>query len=238
MIFSKNIRLLKKKMLFVFLPLVVVIAVIIMFTGCYSNSDIENKIQPASDSSIASETLSPSEKTSENSDTEINIGAQESTESVSPIFTDVKEGLHVTGKPIEIDIEEYRLSITGLVKNELRFSFDEVKDLPSVRIYAVLDCPGFFVDKGYWTGVKIIDLLNLAGLDEDATRLRFVDADDSYDKSILIEKIRENENGFLVAYEFNDEGFSEVHGFPLRIVAEGEPGSVWVKWLGKIEVLE
>jgi DMSO/TMAO reductase YedYZ molybdopterin-dependent catalytic subunit len=40
----------------------------------------------------------------------------------------------------------------------------------------------------------------------------------------------------FVAYHFNDKEFHKVHGYPLRITADGEPGYVWVKWLGEIRV--
>jgi DMSO/TMAO reductase YedYZ molybdopterin-dependent catalytic subunit len=40
----------------------------------------------------------------------------------------------------------------------------------------------------------------------------------------------------LVAYQFDDRDFPVWHGFPLRIAAEGKPGSLWVKWLGSITV--
>ena len=95
--------------------------------------------------------------------------------------------------------------------------------------------PGFFLDKGYWTGVKILDLLNMAGLKENAKRVEFYAVDGSYSKILALKEIQPED--FLIAYHFNDKEFSKYHGFPLRVVAKGQPGSVWVKWLGKIEVL-
>lgn len=150
-------------------------------------------------------------------------------------YLDLYEGLHITGRVIKVDIKTYRLEVTGAVKKTLSLTFDEVKSLPSERIYSELECPGFFTDSGYWTGVKILDLLDRAGLKEDATRVEFIAIDESYSKILALEEILPE--GFLIAYEFNDKEFSEYHGFPLRVVAKDLPGSVWVKWLGKIEVL-
>ena len=31
--------------------------------------------------------------------------------------------------------------------------------------------------------------------------------------------------------------FLKIHGYPLRIAAEDEPGYIWGKWPGKIEVM-
>ena len=153
-----------------------------------------------------------------------------------PSYLQLYEGLHITGTPIEVDIKSYRLKIIGAVEKELNLTFDEVKKLSSVRENIALECPGFFVDEGYWTGVKIPDLLNMAGLKKEAKRVKFISIDGTYSQTLALEEIRPN--GFLISYQFNDKEFSKYHGYPLRVVADGEPGSVWVKWLGTIEVLD
>ena len=175
-----------------------------------------------------SDTGSKSENSNSSGDNPDSSGQQ-------PGYLDEYEGLHITGEPIDVDIKTYRLEIAGAVDKTLSLTFDEVKSLPSVRIYSELECPGFFIDKGYWTGVKILDLLNMAGLKENAKRVEFSAVDGSYSKILALEEIQPED--FLIAYKFNDKEFSKYHGFPLRVVAKGLPGSVWVKWLGKIEVL-
>jgi len=146
------------------------------------------------------------------------------------------DGLHVTGSPIAVSISQYRLEVTGAVDNPLSLTFDEVKALEPVRKYITLVCPGFFTDEGYWTGVELRKLLEIAGVGQDAAKVRFVSLDGSYSKTLPLEKVMAGD-GILVAYQFNDKEFSDIHGYPLRIAADGEPGYIWVKWLGKIEVL-
>ena len=153
-----------------------------------------------------------------------------------PSYLQLYEGLHITGTPIEVDIKSYRLKITGAVEKELSLTFDEVKKLSSVRENIALECPGFFIDEGYWTGVKIPDLLNMAGLKKEAKRVKFISIDGTYSQTLALEEIKPD--GFLISYQFNGKEFSKYHGYPLRVVADGEPGSVWVKWLGTIEVLD
>jgi len=145
------------------------------------------------------------------------------------------DGLHLTGTPIKVDIDTYRLKVSGAVKKELSLTFDDVKKMPSERVFSELVCPGFFTDSGYWTGVKIIDILNIAGINENAKTAEFKSLD-GYLSDILIDKF--SSEGFLIAYEFNDKEFAEENGYPLRVVAKGETGSVWVKWLGEIIVME
>jgi len=143
--------------------------------------------------------------------------------------------LHVTGTPIDVFIEDYRLKISGAVDKELSLTFDDIKKMESVREEIELVCPGFFVDKGYWTGVRVIELIELAGIKEEAKNVEFISIDKSYKKTLPIENLKGD--GFLIAYQFNDREFSKYHGFPLRLVAESEAGSYWVKWLGGIRLV-
>jgi DMSO/TMAO reductase YedYZ molybdopterin-dependent catalytic subunit len=104
----------------------------------------------------------------------------------------------------------------------------------AVREYVVLNCPGFFTDKGTWTGVPIRDILNKAGVKEGAKSVSFKSADKSYSSSMPLDAVMGD--GFLIAYEFEGKPFPEIHGFPLRVVAKGQAGNRWVKWLGEITV--
>ena len=147
---------------------------------------------------------------------------------------EIYEGLHITGNPIDVDIETYRLKITGAVEEELSITFDELKKMESVREEIELVCPTLFVDKGYWTGVRVIDLLNLAGIKEEATSVEFISIDGNYTVPLPVEKARGD--GVLIAYQFNGKEFSKYHGYPLRLVVKDKAGSFWVKWLGEIRI--
>jgi len=149
-------------------------------------------------------------------------------------YLSVIDGLHVTGTPVEVDIETYRLVVEGAVQDPLELSFDEIQAMASERIYAELECPGFFVDVGHWTGVPLATILEKAGAAEGAGLVSFTSLDGWYTKRIPLERVRED--GFLISWAFNDKTFQPVHGYPLRLVAPGQPGYNWVKWLGKITV--
>ena len=144
------------------------------------------------------------------------------------------EGLHVTGTPVEIDIDTYRLAVTGKVDEPLSLSYEEITAMDAKREFVILDCPGFFTDEGNWTGVPIADLLDLAGVQEGADQLHFVAADGNYTANLKIEDALGE--GMLIAYAFEDKPLPEVHGYPLRVVAKNQQGNRWVKWLGRIEV--
>jgi DMSO/TMAO reductase YedYZ molybdopterin-dependent catalytic subunit len=151
-----------------------------------------------------------------------------------PEYLSLADGLHVTGTPVEVDAGSYRLKVDGLVAKPLELSLSEVRALPRERLLMSLTCPGFFTDEGYWTGVRLEEILRLAGYKSSATAVDFTSIDGSYTQSLTLAEVRRGT--VVVAYQFDDRDFPVYHGFPLRIAAEGHPGSVWVKWLGSITV--
>jgi len=144
------------------------------------------------------------------------------------------EGLHITGEPFDLDPVTYRLTVTGLVENPLSLSFDEVKSLVQTSRNLTLNCPGFFTDKGTWTGVSVRTLLEKAGLKKNAKMVIFSTPDDSYRTRFPVSEAVKDD--MMIAYQFNGKEFHRVHGFPLRLAAGGKEGSDWVKWLSKIIV--
>ena len=144
------------------------------------------------------------------------------------------EGLHVTGTPVDIDGETYRLEISGAVETPLSLSLKEIRAMEVRREFVVLECPGFFTDEGNWTGVGISDLLDLAGVMPEAEKIKFVAADGKYSANLKLEEV--TGEGMLIAYAFEDKPLAKVHGYPLRVVAKDQPGNRWVKWLGEIVV--
>lgn len=184
-----------------------------LLTGCAGQQGSSGRAQDASPAPIAGNSAAP-----------------------PSLYLQKVDGLHVTGTPVAVDSAVFRLKVSGRVERELSLSLDEVRALAPVREEFALECPGFFVDRGVWTGVPVIDLLELAGLRPQAARVVFTSLSEGYTSALSLEDCRQP--GVLVAYEFDGRLFPAVHGYPLRLTAKGHPGSVWVKWLGEIQVLE
>lgn len=147
---------------------------------------------------------------------------------------DETTGLHMTGTPKEIDVETYRLEVTGKVDNPLSLTYDDLRCMPKVEVFSELICVGFFEDEGNWAGVPIMHILEMAGIQADATEIRMRGVD-LYTTSLDLDTVREGEN-YLIAYEWEGEPLPILHGFPVRGVFPDQEGNKWVKWLLEIEV--
>jgi DMSO/TMAO reductase YedYZ molybdopterin-dependent catalytic subunit len=139
----------------------------------------------------------------------------------------------MTGTPQEIDLESYRLEVTGKVDQPLSLTLDDLRCLPKVETAAILECPGFFVDEATWAGVPIREILALAGVQEGANSLNLVSAD-GYARAVSISEGLSEAN--FLAYEWEGEPLPILHGFPVRVVLPEASGGSWVKWLVAIEV--
>ena len=77
------------------------------------------------------------------------------------------------------------------------------------------------------------DVLALVGVQEGVFGLRLIGAD-GYSTSVPLATALSETS--LLAYEWEGEPLPILHGFPVRAVLPGEPGSSWAKWLVEIKV--
>lgn len=157
------------------------------------------------------------------------------------------------------DPERWTLSIDGEVNSALALSLGELKSkFRHVTQRMVLECGGngraFFSPEAEgvqwhhggagcaeWTGVRLRDVLQAAGLKETARYTGNFGADPALDaghpsppisRGIPIGKAMD-ENTLLV-FAMNGQDLDPVHGFPLRLIVPGWTGSVSHKWLTRI----
>jgi DMSO/TMAO reductase YedYZ molybdopterin-dependent catalytic subunit len=136
--------------------------------------------------------------------------------------------------PQHIDVEGYELAITGLVETPLTLSYDEVTGQNDLYEKVVtLNCVEGWSAKILWEGVLVTDLLEQAGVTEEARVLIFY-AEDGYTTSLPIEYITDNE--IIIAYKMNDVVLPPERGFPFQLVAESKWGYKWIKWITRIEL--
>ena len=162
--------------------------------------------------------------------------------------------------PTEIDVGSFRLAVRGHVEKSLSLSLDEILALPHVELIAVNQCSGN--SRGYfqprvpgaqwsngamgnalWTGVRLKDVLDRAGVKAGAVQVRFNGLDEpvvaeapDFMKSLDVDHARDGE--VMIAYEMNGQQLALLNGFPLRLVVPGWYSTYWVKMLNDIEVLD
>ena len=164
-------------------------------------------------------------------------------------------GLHFCrhhGGVADINYEDHRLIIHGLIDRELIFTMDDIKRMPSVNRIHFLECAanGGMEWRGAqlealqfthgmiscceWTGVKLSTLLDECGIKPKAKWLLAEGADSSgMTRSIPLHKAIED---CIVVYAQNGEMLRPEQGYPLRLLVPGWEGNMSIKWLRRIEV--
>lgn len=158
----------------------------------------------------------------------------------------------------------YELRIDGAVRWPMTFSYDALRELPTVTVGATLECAGnsrvFLVPQAKgaqwalgavgnaeWTGVLLSTILERAELLPDACELVFEGADSgtpneepvppspiTYARSLSLTERVCPET--VLAYQMNGADLRPEHGFPLRAIVPGHYGMASVKWLTHIHV--
>jgi DMSO/TMAO reductase YedYZ molybdopterin-dependent catalytic subunit len=163
--------------------------------------------------------------------------------------------------PTDIDVDKFKLTVRGHVNQSLSLSLNDIlHGLPAVQLSAVNQCSGnsrgFFqprvtggewangaMGNALWTGVRLKDVLDKAGVKQGAIQVRFKGLEEpvvadapAFMKSLDIDHARDGE--VMIAYAMNGEQLPLVNGFPLRLVVPGWYATYWVKMLNDIEVLD
>jgi len=135
--------------------------------------------------------------------------------------------------------DAYRLSVGGLVENELGLSLGDIQgSFAKVTLRAVLQCTTN-VHRGLieWGGARLADVLESAAPDDRAVKVAFRSAD-GFDTDLTLDEIRNSDASFLIAYEMNGEPIPPDHGFPVRLASPERYGYKWPKWLREIELVD
>ena len=136
--------------------------------------------------------------------------------------------------PQHIDTEDYRLTVTGLVNNELEYTYDDViSNYPVFEKVVTLHCVEGWSVTILWEGILVKDLIEAAGVDPNATVVIFY-AYDGYSTSVPLDYIINN--NIIMAYKMNGVVLPPERGFPFQLVAESKWGYKWIKWITTIEL--
>ncbi len=158
-----------------------------------------------------------------------------------------------------IDLSTWHLKVEGSgVRHPLELSYDALRSMPSVSVIRTIECAGngrSFFEKAYgkkaqgtqwklgavgvaeWTGVRLRDVLERAGLKRTAKDVMPEGLDDlKVRRPMSVAKAMAADT--ILAYGMNGEPLPPDHGSPVRVLVPGWIGVANIKWVGHIEVSE
>lgn len=139
-----------------------------------------------------------------------------------------------------VDLQEWTLTVRGRVEREYTVDFADLLDMRMVERDVTLSCVsnevgGGLVGNARWLGVPLTEILDRAGVAEDAEQIVGRSVDD-FTVGFPVEVAYDGREA-LVAVGMNGEPLPFEHGFPARLVVAGLYGYVSAtKWLSEIEL--
>lgn len=159
-------------------------------------------------------------------------------------------------------MEGWRLEVGGAVARPLSLTLADLLALPPRSLVATMECAGngrqFLepavpgepwaygaVSTAEWTGVRLAEVLDLAGVAPDAVEVLCLGADQGpspldgttirFERSLPLAEARRDD--VLLAYAMNGAPLTLAHGAPLRLVVPGWYGMASVKWLHELRLV-
>ena len=160
---------------------------------------------------------------------------------------------HHSGVP-DIDPDEHRLLIHGLVDRPLFFDLEALSRYPMVSRIQFIECSGNsraaglvpepvdgtcgalhgLVSCSEWTGVPLSILLDEAGVDPEADWI-LAEGSDAAAMSRSVPMAKAMDDAMIALYQ-NGERLRPDNGYPVRLFLPGYEGNMSVKWLRRIKV--
>ena len=140
-----------------------------------------------------------------------------------------------------VDLASWRMRVHGMVDHEISLSYADLAELPLFEQYVTIACVsnevgGNLVGNAKWTGVKLRDVLAMAGVQAGATQL-VGRAVDGWTAGMPTAWVMDPAREPMIALKMNDQPLPRNHGFPARLIVPGLYGYVSAtKWLGELEL--
>jgi DMSO/TMAO reductase YedYZ molybdopterin-dependent catalytic subunit len=141
---------------------------------------------------------------------------------------------YLVGDP-EIDLDEWRLDVSGRVARRGEYSLDDLRRLPTVSQNTRHLCIEGWDVIGNFGGVPIAAFLDHVGAAADARFLEVQCADDYYE-SIDLESARHPQS--LLCYEMSGAPLTREHGAPLRLAMPTKLGYKQAKYVVGLKVTD
>ncbi|WP_407914257.1 molybdopterin-dependent oxidoreductase [Kitasatospora sp. NE20-6] len=133
------------------------------------------------------------------------------------------------------DASDYALTVDGLVERPASYRLADLLAMEQTRIVHDVQCvTGWRVPGTPFEGVRLSRLLELAGVRDGATAVRFTCFDGEYSESLTLDQARRDD--VLVAVKMQDRPVTHAHGGPVRLYVAPMYFYKSAKWLSGITV--
>jgi DMSO/TMAO reductase YedYZ molybdopterin-dependent catalytic subunit len=148
--------------------------------------------------------------------------------------------IDINTRPSEIDIESWRLKVTGRINQPVDLTIDQIRSYPSQEQILTMQCisnsvGGDLTSSTRWKGVRFKDLMEDLGMDTSAAGA-YIESSDGFYEFVIMEDIMDDRT--LLVYDMNGEPLRVKHGFPLRVYIPGRYGMKQPKWITSIEIAD
>ncbi len=170
-------------------------------------------------------------------------GAELEVEGITPLVVPNEDFYRIDTALIvpNVDRAAWRLRVYGMVDREVTLSYADLIALGVFEQYVTIACVsnrvgGNLIGNALWSGVRLRDVLGLAGVRPGASQLvgRSID---EWTAGMPTAWIMDESREPMIALGMNGEPLPREHGFPARLIVPGLYGYVSAtKWLAALEL--
>jgi len=139
------------------------------------------------------------------------------------------------GATPKFDSNKWAFQIIGLVENEIKLSYQELRELPRTEAMADFHCVTQWSRlDNRWGGIAMETILELTKPLVEATHV-MAHCDGGYTTNLPIDVIADDD--VLLAYEHDGVSLAPEHGWPLRLIVPKRYAWKSAKWLRALEFM-
>ncbi|NEA26088.1 molybdopterin-dependent oxidoreductase [Actinomadura bangladeshensis] len=148
----------------------------------------------------------------------------------------VNKSAAATGVTAAAQDPGWRLTVTGRVAREVTLSLADLRALPQHTARLPISCVEGWSVEAAWHGVRLRDVLRLAGADRGArVRVESLERGGRY-RSSRVDPPHWHDPLTLLALGMNGAPLALDHGSPCRLIAPNRPGVMQTKWVHRLVV--
>ncbi|HEY3724119.1 MAG TPA: molybdopterin-dependent oxidoreductase [Acidimicrobiia bacterium] len=131
---------------------------------------------------------------------------------------------------------DYRFVVDGKVARPLSLTVHELRAMDQHSAVLPISCVEGWSSSQHWTGVRMVDLLHMAGAAPGASvTVHSLQPHRSY-RTSDVNEAQSHDRDTLLALRVGGEELDIDHGYPVRLIGPDRPGVMQTKWVTRVEV--